>query len=176
MFTVPQFLSRGQHRNDLLNPVNRGTMQAVRGMKNAPRPCRRKTSARAGSVSDHRTYHTLLWTTRKQHGQRGPKMKWSGAETAKNGRKYSKKVSGACSHCRGRRFESDQVHQNWKSPWFLPRRFPRLTTVIPQTDLCFDNRKGIPCLKGMPFLLVYSPVKSEGCTCQVKVDTKKRNL
>ena len=101
MFTVPQFLSRGQHRNDLLNPVNRGTMQAVRGMKNAPRPCRRKTSARAGSVSDHRTYHTLLWTTRKQHGQRGPKMKWSGAETAKNGRKYSKKVSGACSHPKG---------------------------------------------------------------------------
>ena len=111
MFTVPQFLSRGQHRNDLLNPVNRGTMQAVRGMKNAPRPCRRKTSARAGSVSDHRTYHTLLWTTRKQHGQRGPKMKWSGAETAKNGRKYSKKVSGACSHRRGRGFDPLRVHQ-----------------------------------------------------------------
>ena len=116
LFTVPQFLSRGRHKKDLLNPVHRGTMQAVRGMKNAPRPCRRKTSARAGSVSDHRTYHTLLWTTRKQHGQRGPKMKWSGAETAKNGRKYSKKVSGACSHCGGRRFESDQVHQNWKTP------------------------------------------------------------
>ena len=51
----------------------------------------------------------------------------------------------------------------WKSLWFLPRRFPRLTTERPQTDFCFDHRKGIPCLKGMPFLLVYSPAKSEGC-------------
>ena len=37
-------------------------------------------------------------------------MKWSGTETAKKDRKCSKKVSGACSHCGGRRFESDQVH------------------------------------------------------------------
>ena len=40
-----------------------------------------------------------------------------------------------------------------------------LTTEIPQTDFCFDHRKGIPCLMGMPFLLVYSPVKSEGFLC-----------
>ena len=32
-----------------------------------------------------------------------------------------------------------------------------LTTEIPQTDFCFDHRKGIPCLMGMPFLLVYCP-------------------
>ena len=37
----------------------------------------------------------------------------------------------------------------------------RLTTEIPQTDFCFDHRKGIPCFKGMPFLLVYSPAKFE---------------
>ena len=43
----------------------------------------------------------------------------------------------------------------------LPRRFSRLTTEIPQTDFCFDHRKGIPCFKGMPFLLVYSPTKFE---------------
>ena len=55
------------------------------------------------------------------------------------------------SHRRGRGFEPLTVHQKRKSPWFLPRRFPRLTTEIPQTDFCFDHRKGIPCLKGMPF-------------------------
>ena len=55
------------------------------------------------------------------------------------------------SHRRGRGFDPLTVHQKWKSPWFLPRRFPRLTTEIPQTDFCFDHRKGIPCLKGMPF-------------------------
>ncbi|MGO5024479.1 hypothetical protein ACTQ4E_15560, partial [Lawsonibacter sp. LCP25S3_G6] len=38
-------------------------------------------------------------------------MKWNGAKTAKNGWECSKKVSGAGSHCGGRRFESDQVHQ-----------------------------------------------------------------
>lgn len=38
-------------------------------------------------------------------------MKWSRAETAKNGRKYSEKVSGAGSHPRGRRFDPVQVHQ-----------------------------------------------------------------
>ena len=42
----------------------------------------------------------------------------------------------------------------------------RLTTEIPQTDFCFDHRKGIPCFKGMPFLLVYYPAKSEGCLCR----------
>ena len=78
--------------------------------KTLPVPVGERHRQGLGSVSDHRTYHTPFRTTRKQHGQRGPKMKWSGAETAKNGRKYSKKVSGAGSHCRGRRFESDQVH------------------------------------------------------------------
>ena len=78
--------------------------------KTLPIPVGKRRWQGLGSVSDHRTYHTPLRTTRKQHGQRGPKMKWIRAETAKNGRKYSEKVSGAGSHCRGRRFESDQVH------------------------------------------------------------------
>ena len=38
-------------------------------------------------------------------------MKWNGEETAKSGPKWLKKVSRAGSHCGGRRFESDQVHQ-----------------------------------------------------------------
>ena len=46
MFTVPQFLSRGRRRNDLLHPVHRGTMQAVRGTKNAPRPSRETVSGK----------------------------------------------------------------------------------------------------------------------------------
>ena len=117
LFTALQFLRYRRYRNHLHNPVHRGTMQAVRSMKNAPRPCRRKHRQGLGSVSDHRTYHTPFRTTRKQHGQRGPKMKWSGAETAKNGRKYSKKVLGACSHRRGRGFDPLRVHQKWKSPW-----------------------------------------------------------
>ena len=48
LFTVPQYLSLDQRRKDLLNLALRGTMQAIRDMKNAPRPCRRKTPARAG--------------------------------------------------------------------------------------------------------------------------------
>lgn len=79
--------------------------------KTLPVPVGKRHRQGLGSVSDHRPHHTPPRTTRKQHGQRGPKMKWSGAETAKNGRKCSKKVSGACSHPRGRGFESHQVHQ-----------------------------------------------------------------
>ena len=69
--------------------------------KTLPVPVGERHRQGLGSVSDHRTHHTPLWTTRKQHGQRGPKMKWSGAETAKNGRKCSKKVPGAGSHSYG---------------------------------------------------------------------------
>ena len=69
------------------------------------------------------------------------------------------------SHPKGSGVRSSSGPPKWKSPWFLPRRFPRLTTEIPQTDFCFDHRKGIPCLMGMPFLLVYYPAKSEGCPC-----------
>ena len=123
LFTVPQFLSRGRRRNDLLNPAHRGTMQAVKGTKTLPVPVGERHRQGLGSVSDHRTYHTPFRTTRKQHGQRGLKMKWCGAETAKNNRKHSEKVPGACSHRRGRGFDPLTVHQNWKSPWFLPRRF-----------------------------------------------------
>ena len=88
MFTVPQFLSRGRRRNDLLIPVHRGTMQAVRGMKNAPRPCRRKTSARAGErFWPHNLPHTVpdhtetAWSKRPKdevkrsgNGQKRPEM------------------------------------------------------------------------------------------------------
>lgn len=34
----PSIPEPGWRRNDLLHPVHRGTMQAVRGMKNAPPP------------------------------------------------------------------------------------------------------------------------------------------
>ena len=135
-------------------------MQAVRGMKNAPRPCRRKTSARAGSVSDHRTYHTLLWTTRKQHGQRGPKMKWSGAETAKNGRKYSKKVSGACSHPKGSGVRSSSGPPKWKSPWYLPAAIFCLTTERTTDRFLLLALEGYPFPEGVPFI-VYSPAEFE---------------
>ena len=79
--------------------------------KTLPVPVGERHRQGLGSVSDHRTYHTPFRTTRKQHGQRGLKMKWSGAETAKNNRKHSEKVPGACSHRRGQGFESLQVHQ-----------------------------------------------------------------
>ena len=46
MFTAPQFLRPGQSRNDLLNPAVRGTMQTVRGTKNAPRPSRETISGK----------------------------------------------------------------------------------------------------------------------------------
>ena len=118
LFTVPQFLSRGRRRNDLLNPAHRGTMQAVKGTKTLPVPVGERHRQGLGSVSDHRTHHTPLWTTRKQHGQRGLKMKWSGAEIAKNGRKYLKKVSGSCSHCGGREFKSNLPLADMKSNLF----------------------------------------------------------
>lgn len=83
--------------------------------KTLPIPVGKRRWQGLGSVSDHRTYHTPPRTTRKQHGQRGLKMKWCGAEIAKNGRKYPKKVSGAGSHPRGRRFDPVQVHQKQES-------------------------------------------------------------
>ena len=46
LFTAPQFLRHGQCRNDLLNPSIRVTVQAVRGMKNAPRPSREPISSK----------------------------------------------------------------------------------------------------------------------------------
>ena len=149
LFTVPQFLSRGRRRNDLLNPAHRGTMQAVKGTKTLPVPVGERHRQGLGSVSDHRTHHTPLWTTRKQHGQRGPKMKWSGAETAKNGRKCPKKVPGAGSHCRGRRFESDQVHQKERHAvsvsFFLGSagRWP----APPFGDFNARGRQSRPCAK-----------------------------
>ena len=79
--------------------------------KTLPVPVGERHRQGLGSVSDHRTYHTPFRTTRKQHGQRGLKMKWSGAETAKNNRKHSEKVPGACSHRRGRGFDPLRVHQ-----------------------------------------------------------------
>ena len=57
-------------------------------------------------------------------------MKWSGAETAKNGQKCSKKVLGSGSHCRGRRFESDQVHQNEKIHLHMQMDFFILVDLI----------------------------------------------
>ena len=44
MFTAPQFLRHGRWKKDLLNTFLRVTMQAVRGMKNAPRPSRETVS------------------------------------------------------------------------------------------------------------------------------------
>ena len=38
---IPQFLSRGRRRNDLLNPAFRGTIQTFSDRKNAPRPSRK---------------------------------------------------------------------------------------------------------------------------------------
>lgn len=46
LITAPQFLRHGRCRNDLLNPSIRVTMQAVRGMKNAPRPSREPISGK----------------------------------------------------------------------------------------------------------------------------------
>ena len=46
MFTAPQFLRRGQSRKYLLNLSLRVTMQAVRGMKNAPSPSRETVSGK----------------------------------------------------------------------------------------------------------------------------------
>ena len=46
LFTAPQFLRRGQRRKDLLNLSLRVTMQAVRGMKNAPSPSRETVSGK----------------------------------------------------------------------------------------------------------------------------------
>ena len=46
LFTAPQFLSRGQRRKDLLNLSLRVTMQAVRGIKNAPSPSRETVSGK----------------------------------------------------------------------------------------------------------------------------------
>lgn len=66
-----------------------------------PVPVGARPRQELGSVADHRTYHTPLRTTRKQCGLRGPKIKWNGAETAKNNRKHPKKVSGSGSHLRG---------------------------------------------------------------------------
>ena len=50
LFTAPQFLRHGRCRNDLLNPSIRVTMQAVRGMKNAPRPSRETVSGKRQGV------------------------------------------------------------------------------------------------------------------------------
>lgn len=91
--------------------------------KTLPGPVGERLRQGLGSVADHRSHHTPLRTTRKQHGQRGPEMKWSGAETAKNGPKWLKKVSGACSHRRGRGFDPLRVHQKQKTPQFSLRCF-----------------------------------------------------
>ena len=101
-------------------------------------------------------------------------MKWSGAETAKNGRKYSKKVSGAGSHCGGRRFESDQVHQIEKIRICLPLAtgsgfsFPCMKQHNPvnrrrylhDTAAAFllgglAANRGAPELEAFPFLLKF---------------------
>ena len=50
LFTVSQFLRRGQRRKDLLNPALRVTMQAVIYIKNAPRPSREIVSGKGQGV------------------------------------------------------------------------------------------------------------------------------
>ena len=158
MFTAPQFLSPGRRRNDLLNPAFRVTMQAVRGAKNTPCPSREPISGK-GRGAFLTTGHTTDGGV--AHGDQSAKEWWKERETEwkspKTIRNNAKKFYMPFRIRKVREFDPPRVHQNWKSPWFLPRRFPRLTTEIPQTDFCFDHRKGIPCLMGMPFLLVYCP-------------------
>ena len=91
LFTAPQFLRHGRHRKDLPNPAFSGTIQTARGMKNAPRPCRRKTSARAGSVSDHRTYHTPPLITIETLCSKSSEKERIGYETLKSNHKKQRK-------------------------------------------------------------------------------------
>ena len=94
----PNFWAADSSKMTCLIPSSEVQCRQSEAWKTLPIPVGKRRWQGLGSVSDHRTYHTPLRTTRKQHGQRGPKMKWSRAETAKNGRKYSEKVSGAGSH------------------------------------------------------------------------------
>ena len=140
MFTVPQSLSRVRYRNHLPTLCPRVTIQTTRNTKNAPLPCRCKTSAKDGELSDHRTYHTHPRNTRKPRFQRAPKRKWIGAERVRKSSRLSGKFLHNPSGPRGRRFKS--CHSDQKTPLTRCRRcfFVLLDFVEPAAS-CMEIRR-----------------------------------